>query len=159
MIENKLLSGQRIIDCLSTDYGIKITTLLFLPLGADMDASVYRAEAHDQTSYFVKIQRSRNQNISAILVGFLQDAGVQQIISPIKTKQGQFAQQIDDLTLIVSPFVRGQNGFSRNLTDDQWVTLGKLLRQVHEITVPLSLQAMIRREDYSPKWREAVRSL
>ena len=57
------------------------------------------------------------------------------------------------------PFVEGQNGFSRNLTDDQWINLGKALRQVHEIDVPPSIQNRIRREAYSPKWREAVRSL
>ena len=56
------------------------------------------------------------------------------------------------------PFVDGQNGFSSNLTDDQWVTLGKALRQVHEIEVPSSIQNQIRREIYSPKWRETVQS-
>jgi spectinomycin phosphotransferase len=33
------------------------------------------------------------------------------------------------------------------------------MRQIHEIDVPPSIQRRIRREDYSPKWREAVRSL
>lgn len=59
----------------------------------------------------------------------------------------------------MSPFIEGQDGFSRDLTDDQWLTLGKVMRQIHEIDVPSSIQRMIRREDYSPKWREAVRSL
>lgn len=59
----------------------------------------------------------------------------------------------------MSPFVEGQDGFSRELTDDQWVTLGKVMRQIHEIDVPPSLQPIIRHEDYSPKWREVVRSL
>jgi spectinomycin phosphotransferase len=45
------LSNQRIIDCLNTDYGIKVSRLTFLPIGADMNASVYKAEAHDQSSY------------------------------------------------------------------------------------------------------------
>ena len=33
------------------------------------------------------------------------------------------------------------------------------MRQIHEIDVPPSVQHMIRRKAYSPKWREAVRSL
>lgn len=159
MIENTLLSGQRIINCLSSDYGIKITTLTFLPLGADMNASAYRAETYEKSTYFVKIMRGCVQDVSVLLLGLLQDAGVQQIVPPIKTSQGQLAQQLDDFTLVVYPFVEGQDGFSRNLTDAQWVLLGKLLRQVHEMGVPPSIQAMIRREDYSPQWREAVRSL
>ncbi|MCC2666278.1 MAG: hypothetical protein K0S63_194 [Gammaproteobacteria bacterium] len=41
------LSDKRIIDYLSTYYGIEVAILTFLPLGADMNASVYKAEAHD----------------------------------------------------------------------------------------------------------------
>ncbi len=50
------LSDQRIIDCLSIHYDIKVTMLIFLPIGADMNASVYKAEAHDQSSYFIKLK-------------------------------------------------------------------------------------------------------
>ncbi len=67
----------------------------------------------------------------------LHDAGIQQIIPPIKTIHGRPTQRIEDFTLIVYPFVEGQDGFSRDLTDDQWIKLGKALRQVHEIECAL----------------------
>lgn len=159
MIEKQPLSDQRIIDCLNIDYGIKVAKLIFLPLGADMNASVYKAEAHDQSSYFIKLKRGHHHDISATIIALLHDAGIQQIILPIKTNCGQPIQHIDDFTLIVSPFVEGQDGFSRDLTDDQWVVLGKMIKQIHEIDVPSSVQRVIRRETYSPRWREAVRSL
>lgn len=159
MIGKQSLSDQSIIDCLNTDYGIKVTTLTFLPLGADINASVYKAETHDQSSYFIKLKRGHHHDISATIIALLHDAGIQQIIPPIKNKHGQPIQHIDDFTLIVFPFVEGQDGFSRDLTNDQWVILGKVMRQIHEIDVPPSVQRMIRREAYSPKWREAVRSL
>lgn len=153
------ISDKRIIDCLNTDYGIKVARLTFLPIGADIYASVYKAEAHDQSSYFIKLKRGHHHDISAAIIALLHDAGVQQIIPPIKTTCGQPIQHIDDFTLIVSPFIEGRDGFSRDLTDDQWVTLGKVMRQIHKIDVPPSIQRKIRHEDYSPKWREAVRSL
>jgi spectinomycin phosphotransferase len=62
-------------------------------------------------------------------------------------------------TLIVYPFIESQNGFSQILTDDQWFTLGKVLRKVHEFKMPPAIQGRIRRETYSPKWRNIVRSL
>jgi len=158
MVEQPL-SNQHIIDCLNTDYGINATRLTFLPIGADMNASVYKAETHDQSSYFIKLKRGHHHDISATIIALLHDAGIQQIIPPIKTNDGQPIQHVDDFTLIVSPFIEGQDGFSRDLTDDQWVTLGKVMRQIHEIDVPPLIQLMVRREDYSPKWREAVRSL
>jgi spectinomycin phosphotransferase len=159
MIEKQSLSDQLIISCLNTDYGIEVATLTFLPLGADMNASVYKAQAHDQTSYFVKLKRGHNHDISVLIVELLHDAGIQQVIPPIKTIHGHPTQRIEDFTLIVYPFVNGQDGFHRNLTDNQWLKLGKALRQVHEIEVPPLILNQIRREVYSPKWREAVRSL
>ena len=159
MIEKQPLSDQLIINCLKTDYGIEAVTLTFLPIGADMNASVYKAEMHDQRSYFVKLKRGHHHDISVVILGLLHDAGIQQIIPPIKTLLGGSTQAIEDFTLIVYPFVKGHDGFSCNLTDDQWIKLGKALRQVHEIDVPSSIHNQLRREVYSPKWREALRSL
>ena len=159
MIEKSPLSEQRIIDCLKINYGIEGVTLTFLPLGADMHASVYKAQTYNQASYFVKLKRGQLHDISAIIIELLGNTGSQQIIPLIKTIRGQATQPIDDFTLTVSPFVDGWDGFRRDLTDDQWHTLGKVMRQIHEINVPLSIQAKIRRESYSPKWRQAVRSL
>jgi spectinomycin phosphotransferase len=159
MKEKLVFSDQWVIDCLSTNYGIGVAKLKHLPFGADINASVYKAEGIDQSSYFVKIKRGHDYDISVTILSLLHDAGIQQIIPPIKTTNGQLTQQIGDFTLILFPFVGGQDGFSRHLTEDQWVILGKVLRQVHEFQVPLSIQAQIRRETYSPKWREIVRSL
>ena len=159
MIEKPSLSDQFIISSLNTDYGIDVATLTFLPLGADMHASIYKAQARDQTSYFVKLKRGHHHDISVEIVELLRDAGIQQIIPPLKTIHGQPTQRIGDFTLLVYPFVEGEDGFNRNLTDNQWVMLGKALKQVHEINVPASIQNRVRREEYSPKWREAVRSL
>ncbi len=158
MIEKQSLSDQRIIDCLDTDYGIKATALTFIPLGADIDASVYKAETHDRASYFVKLKRGYDHDIGVIIQSLLYDAGIQQIISPIKTNHGQPTHYIDNFTLIVYPFIIGQDGFSRDLTNDQWITLGKALRQIHEFQLPPLIKDQIKRESYSPQWQEIVRS-
>jgi len=159
MKENQPLPSQQIIDCLNTDYGIAVIKLTRLPLGADMNASVYRALELDGTSYFVKLKHGHHHDISLTILALLQASGIQQIIPPIKTIHDRVSQHIDDFTLIVYPFIDGQNGFCHHLTDDQWVTLGKVLRRVHEFDVPSSIKDRIRQETYSPKWREVVRSL
>jgi spectinomycin phosphotransferase len=159
MLVKQPLSDKLIIDCLNTNYNIKVVRLTFLPLGADMNASVYKVEAHDQTSYFVKIKRGHHHDIGIAVVELLRNAGIQEIIPAIKTTHNQPTQYIDDFTIIVYPFIEGQDGFNRTLTDEQWLTFGKMLRQVHEIDVPSSMQHQVRREAYSSKWREIVRSL
>jgi spectinomycin phosphotransferase len=159
MLEKHTLSDQLILNCLNTHYGIEVASLTFLPLGADINASIYKAQALDQKSYFIKLKQGHHHDTAVEIVELLQSGGIRQIIPPVKTIHGKSTQRIDDFTLIVYPFVDGQDGFNRDLTDDQWIKLGKTLRQVHEMEVPPSIQNRIRRETYSPKWREAVRSL
>lgn len=159
MTEKNSLSDQRIIDCLNANYGIAVNTLTLLPMGADMNASVYKAGGQDGLSYFVKLKRGHRYDMSVAILALLYASGIQEIIPPIKTTDGELTQHINDFRLTVYPFVDGQNGFCYNLTDDQWVTLGKVLRQVHEFDVPSSIKDRIRKETYSGKWREAVRSL
>jgi spectinomycin phosphotransferase len=159
MLEKHALPDQIIIKCLSTNYGIVVTDLKFLPIGADANASIYKAQTLDQSSYFIKIKLWHHHDIGIEIVELLQQVGVQQIIPHIKTIHGKSIQTINDFSLIVYPFVEGQDGFSRNLTDDQWIKLGKALKLVHEVEVPSSIKSNIRQEIYSPKWRDAVRSI
>lgn len=159
MIEKQTLSHQAIIDCLKTNYGISAILLILLPIGADMNASVYKAETKSGQSYFVKLKRGHRYDMSVAILALLQASGIKQIIPPIKTTNGELTQHINDFTLTVYPFVNGQNGFCYNLTGDQWITLGKVLREVHEFDVPPSVKDLIRKETYSNKWREAVQAL
>lgn len=159
MTDKQPFSSQSIIDCLKANYDLAITALILLPLGADMNASVYKAETQSSQSYFVKLKRGHSYDISVAILAMLQASGIQQIIPPIKTTNGELTQHIGDSTLTVYPFVNGQNGFCYNLTDNQWIALGKILKQVHEFDVPPSVKDLIRKETYSDKWRKAVRSL
>lgn len=52
-----------LIDCLNTKYGIVATNLILLLLGADMNASVYKAETCNGQSYFVKLKQKSDQKI------------------------------------------------------------------------------------------------
>ena len=159
MLVKQSFSDQRIIDCLHAHYGIDVVTLTFLPLGADINAAVYKAETQGKASYFIKLKRGHHHDIGIAIVQLLHNVGIQQVISPVKTIHGHPTQSIDDFTLIMYPFIEGQDGFSRALTDEQWLILGKTLRQIHEIDAPSSVKQQVRQEAYSSKWREIVRSL
>lgn len=124
-----------------------------------MKASVYKAETYDGQSYFVKLKHGKHLDISVALLSLLQVSGIQQIIPPLKTLDGELTQYINDFNLVVYPFIDGRNGFCYHLTDDQWIALGKALKQIHELDVPQSIKDQIRKETYPSKWREIVRSL
>lgn len=148
-----------IIDRLNTAYGIQVTALTPLLLGADMNASVYKAHGHDQKSYFVKLKRGPEHDVGVAILELLYDKGIQEVILPLETIQGKSTECFGESTLIVYPFIEGQNGFNEALTEEQWVTLGGVLRKVHGLKVPAEVEDLIRKEKYSSKWRDIVRFL
>lgn len=76
MTEKQSLSPQSIIDCLKTNYGIVAASLTLLPIGADMNASVYKAETQSSESYFVKLKRGHRYDMSVAILALLQASGV-----------------------------------------------------------------------------------
>ncbi len=152
-------SDTHVIDGLKNAYGIDVTTLTRLSLGADIDALTYKAHAHDGSFYFVKLKQNHDHGISTHILALLRQSGLQQIIPLLPTVTGAPAQTLGDWTMTISPFIEGTNGFSRDLTKAQWHTLGEIMKKIHQIDVPHSLQSLMRREVYAPTWREAVRSL
>ena len=147
MIESQFPSLKDIVDCLKNHYSIEVKSITPLSDGADMNAATYKAQTHDK-SYFVKLKRDHE---NTTILDLLHSAGVQNIILPIHS------MHIENYSLTIFPFIEGVNGFTKRLTDDQWIMLGKTLRQIHDIEVPSSVP--INRETFSPKWRQIVRSL
>jgi spectinomycin phosphotransferase len=158
MLEKPPVSDQLIIDCLHTSYGIDVSDLTFLPMGADMNSAVYKAQAHGQATYFVKLKHGHAHDVGVLVRDLLCKAGIKHIIPVVKTKTNQLSQQIGAHTIIVSPFVEGEDGFTRDLSEDHWVTLGMVMRQVHELMVPPAIETLLSKETYAPKFRDMVRS-
>jgi spectinomycin phosphotransferase len=148
---------KQIIDSLKTYYGIHINELEQLSLSANSNASTYKANTVDQ-SYFVKLIYNHEHDAGLAVLALLQQAKIPLIIPPVLTLNRQLLQRIDNTTLIVQPFIDGENGFSHSLSDDQWINLGKSLKFIHEIDVPFSIQTHLRRETFSPKWRLQVKN-
>ncbi|HHL0295790.1 TPA: phosphotransferase, partial [Legionella pneumophila] len=99
-----------------------------------------------------------HDEINLSIIRLLYVSGIKEIIFPIYTRDTKLFQQIDHFKIIVYPFIDAPNGFTQNLTEKQWQQLGKVLRQIHETSVPTAIQQRLRKETYSPKWREMVRS-
>lgn len=158
VMEKEQLIEQLVISNLKNSYGIDIANLIPLSLGADANALIYKAQTSDQKKYFVKLKCGQH-NISIDLQLLIHDSGIKEIISPIKTLDGQPKLYINNFTLIVYPFIDGHDGFSQNLTDDQWLTFGKALKHIHQLQLPTSITELIKQESYSNKLRKKVRSI
>ncbi len=154
MLDNTPELQESIIQSLALFYGIKANTLTPIEKGADANAQVYRSE-----KFFIKVIKGKHKSINLDVMELLKASGLKHIISPIKTLDGNSIQYINDHTLIVYPFIKGQDGFSRTLTEKQWQVLGSELRKLHEIKVPDLLKKQLNNETYSAKFRDDVTAL
>jgi spectinomycin phosphotransferase len=158
MLEKPDLKDEKIVACLRDAYGLCTGPLVFLPLGADMNAAVYRAVTDDGTPYFVKLKRGVFEETAVALPKFLRDQGIAQIIAPLQTKTGQLWAEVDAFKLILYPFIVGCDGREKDLSDVQWIEFGAALKKIQTVTLPSALKGRIPSEDYSPRWREIVKS-
>lgn len=156
MLEKPDLPDERLSACLKDDFGLSVEALSFLPLGADVDTAVYRAQADDAACYFVKLRRGAFEPSTVLVPQLLGSRGVPAVIPPIATTSGALWSRLDAFTVLVNPFVAGRDGYERELTKRQWMSLGQLLRGLHELGAGEVL-GRLPRERYSPRHRERVR--
>ena len=157
MLEKPDLKDEKIVTCLKNEYGLSVDKIVFLPLGADQRSAVYRVEADDETPYFVKLRRGDFNEASLTIPKFLFDLGIKQIIPSLLTQAGQLCADLDPFKMILYPFVEGLNGFEVNLSDQQRVEFGTVLKRFHTADIPSAITKGIRRELFSPHWREIVK--
>ncbi len=158
MLEKPDLHDNQIVTCLRTGYGMPVTALTFLPLGADRDTAVYRAVASDGVLFFVKLRKGSFDETAVVLPRFLSQQGISQIIAPRVSTTGQLWEDLGAFKVMVYPFVTGRDAYAVPLADRQWVDLGRALRRIHTVTLPPALGGHIQRESYAPRWRETVRA-
>lgn len=157
MLEKPDLADEKVVTCLQDEYGLTITQITFLPLGADINTAVYRAVTRDEIAYFVKLRSGPFAEISVLVPDWLYAQGIRVIIPPVATTVGELWASLDDFRLIVYPFVRGRDGYETPITESQWRQFGTALRQIHAAAVPDALYPHIPQENYSAQWRDTVR--
>jgi spectinomycin phosphotransferase len=157
MLERPSLTDETIAACLYHHYGLTITEITFLPLGADQNTAVFRALNVDNTPYFIKLRSGNFDRITVDVPKYLFDQGIRSIIAPISSHSDDLSVRLDDYNLILYPFIEGQGGFDKPLSDHDWTVFGRALKSIHAVTLPPELAARIPHESYSPRWREQAR--
>src|SRR5258706_3869549 len=159
MLEKPELNDELIINCLDKEYGLSVEKIAFLPLGGDLSTAVYRVVTDDEAQYFCKLRRGVFDETTIELPKFLSEQGIAQIIPPLTTKSGKLRAELDEFKLILYPFVEGKSGYDVELSEHQWADFGAAFKQIHKTIVPPSLIPNIRKDSYSPEWRERCRNV
>lgn len=149
MLEKPNLPNDKLITSLQADYGLQVTDVTFLPLGADVNTAVYRV-ADGERSYFLKLRQGDPNEIAVLMPRLLHDQSVAQVIAPIGPSAGGLWTRIDGFTATLYPFVEGRSGFDAHLSDGHWVELGAALKGLHSAVLPPALAACLPRETFAP---------
>ena len=157
MLTKPDIADELIVSRLQNEYDLHISTLTFLPLGADMGTAVYRVVAEDGTTYFLKLRKGFIE-ISVTLPLFLKSQGIQEIIVPFETRSNQHWIGFDDYKMTLYPFIEGKDGFEVEFSYHHWRTLGTALKRIHTVQIPPELRRLITNETLSPQWRASVKS-
>jgi spectinomycin phosphotransferase len=158
MLEKPDLPDETIIACLRDVYGLGVAQIAFLPLGADVNTAVYRVLAEDGASYFLKLRGGAFDELVVAIPQFLGGQGMGTIIAPIPTRERDLWARVDRFTMILYPFVEGQNGFDAHVSDRHWIELGVALKRMHTAVVPPSLRQRIPQETFASHWRDRVKT-
>lgn len=157
MLEKPGISEETLRTCVQTAYSINIEHLTFLPLGYDINTAVYRIEAQNKSTFFLKLRTGLFDEIIVSLPHFLSTQGLAAIIPPLETRNHHLWGEMGKYKLILYPFIEGMNGYEASLSKPQWYAFGAALRFIHTIQLPAPLLTQIPRETFSPHWRESVR--
>jgi spectinomycin phosphotransferase len=157
MLTKPDIPDELIIARLQEEYNLRIPELSFLPIGADARTVVYRAVSNDGTAYFLKLRRKFNDVIVRVPL-VLKENGIQEIIVPYETQSGQHWADFGEYKIILYPFIEGKDGFEKALTNEHRRMLGAAFRRIHSVQVPPELKERIRKETFSPEWRNDMRS-
>ena len=153
MIEKPNITDERIVSVLRESFLIPVIRIDFLPLGLDSSAWAYRVEAGNAT-YFLKIRKEILNPAGILIPCFLKEQGIQQVIAPLVTKNGEAWAHTDDFFFILYPFVTGNEVMDVGMSDPHWIEFGSALKQLHTVQLTPELLHQIKRETFIPKQLE-----
>jgi len=155
MIEKPDIPDEVILRALEVCYSIRGETIEFVLRGLDTAAWAYRVNAGDM-SYFLKVSKGSPDQTGAWIPRFLAQQGMQQVIAPLPTKQGEAFGILGGLSLRLQPFIPGERAMDAGMSSEQWKEFGAFLGRLHSLELATNITSQLRRETFTPRRLEWV---
>ena len=159
MLERPDIDDSQINDCLRDAYGLHVTQVIFLPIGADNNTAVFKAIAEDESPYFVKLRRNDFDDMSIIVPAHLQAQGMDHLIAPLQTQSKQLWSDLGEFKITVFPFVDGKDGLEAGMLNRHWVEFGQALKTLHTVHLSDNIANRIQKETFPDTSRTKVKDV
>ncbi len=147
MLDDPGIDRSALASALVAGWGVEPTAFAFVP-GYDDGAATYRVDAPGG-SHFVKIHLRRRPAATLQVPALLAAAGIPNILAPIRSRASGLGEPFGDGgTMVVYPFVDGDDATSVTMTAAQWRTFGSTLRAIHDLPIPIPLADRLRVDDF-----------
>jgi spectinomycin phosphotransferase len=156
------LSKHAIAACLAANYGLDVVAVHFLPLGYDASASVYRVVDRTGTDWFLKVRNGPVYEPGLLVPRALIECGIPTILAPLPARSSMLWCALDGhpgYTVVLYPFIHGENAMLAGLGDDQWRAFGAALRAVHDSGLEERFRGLLRSETFALPSAALVRHL
>jgi len=149
MREQPKISNKYLRACLHDEYGLNSVTLDFLPAGLDSDSGLYRVVSDSGACYLLKIKAGSFYEPSCLVPGYLKDHGISSVVAPIPARRHALWTEVKHWTVVLYPFIDGDSSWT-GMTAEQWKQVGTIFRQVHQVQLPPSGFATLRKDSFDP---------
>ena len=145
--------------CLAAQYDLRVSAITFLPLGYDLNAAVYKVVADDGTAYFLKIRFGPVRESGLVVPWALAKRGIRNVLAPLQTRSAELWCSCDGRSLVLYPFIAGENAMATGMTDEQWREFGSTLQAVHSSGLAEEFRGRLPIETFALSSAAAVRSI
>ncbi len=160
MLDPPNLDETTITTALQFHYGISTSDLTFLPIGHDSSSWVYRIQAIDGQSYFLKLRARHGFSPSSLAIPkYLQEQGLPHILAPLPAIDQALWVSVHDFALSLYHFIEGQLAADVGLSEQQWPAFGALIKQIHSCQLPVDLLPLVPQETFVPSRRHLIEEL
>lgn len=90
---------------------------------------------------------------------YLVKLGVEHLLPPVPTLDGDLHDPGDPFSFVVYPFVEGRTGGQGGLTRPLQIAVGRLMRRIHDTDVDDRVTALMRREMFEPPSLQLARRI
>jgi spectinomycin phosphotransferase len=159
MREKPNIQEGEIAACLSTLYGVQVVSVNFLPIGYDLKAWVYEVMTEDGTTYFLKIRSGPAPEPALLVPRALIEHGIKNILAPLRTVTQDLWCSLDAYSVILYPFVKGENAKVAGMSDSQWREFGATLSAIHSSGLASQFRGQVPAETFSLPSGKLIRRL
>jgi len=154
------VNTDKILKLVEIEYGISVSSIEKLNIGFDQNTKVYKLYSRSSDEYFLKIRFGVfNESSLTVPLWINNNIKPKNIIDPVKTISKKNFIKLTSLYIILYPFIHGQSGWDKALTNSQFIDLGKFLYNLHSIELPNEYIKLMPIEKYDSKFRENVKNI